>query len=522
MKLLFLFAPLLALLPPAFAAEPPNIVFIFSDDHALEATGCYDSWISEHAETPNIDRIAKEGIRFLNYCCNNSICSPSRATFVTGQYSHKNGVTQLNGAINESSPKYPALLGANNYQTGLFGKWHLKTVPEFYQHYEVVSGQGKYFDPTFISREGTEKTKGYSSDVYTDHALQWLEAREKDKPFLLCLQFKAPHHDYSYPERYDDLYADITFPEPPTLHEDCAKTSPRMRAPYWGRMAYNRAYYGRHWKDTKPPMREVKDHSDLREVASAAYQHMMLKYLRCVKAVDDNIGRVLDALEQQDLEDNTLVVYTSDQGYWLGQHGFYDKRLILEGSLRMPFVARYPGKINPGSICEKICNNTDWAPTVLDYAGVDIPASMQGRSLRPLLEGKEVDDWRTATWYSYWGGVPNHWGVRTETHTYIRYPGTDEVELYDLETDREQVRNVASDPDYADALAACEKTLQAMIKEVDISAAELPQTEGRARHIVAPWTPEGGNPDEQRKKREREQKKKANERKKAAEKKKAS
>jgi len=505
--------PLLALfifLQLAHAEKPPNIVFMFSDDHALEATGCYESWISEHAETPNIDRIASEGMRFLNYCCNNSICSPSRASFVTGQYSHKNGVTKLNGAINITSSKYPALLGANNYQTGLFGKWHLKTVPDFYQHYEVVKGQGSYFDPTFISRDGSEKTTGYSSDIYTDHALDWLAKRDEDKPFLMCLQFKAPHHDYSYPERYDDLYADLTFPEPPTLHEDCKKTSPRMRAPYWGRMAYNRAYYGRHWKDTKPPMRDVKDHSDLREVASAAYQHMMLKYLRCVKAVDDNIGRVLDVLEKEGLEQNTLVVYTSDQGYWLGQHGFYDKRLILEGSLRMPFVARLPGKIKAGSVCEKICNNTDWAPTVLDYAGIEIPKAMQGHSLRPLLEGAEPDDWRKATWYSYWGGVPNHWGVRTEDHTYIRYPGTDEVELYDLKNDREQVRNVADDPAYASARAACETTLQQLMVEVDISVDELPEKEQRAKHIIAPWTPDGGNPDEKRKqreKREREQQK---------------
>ena len=389
---------LLSVLCGSTSAAPPNIVFIMSDDHAYEAVSCYGSWLKDHVVTPNIDRLAKEGMRFNNFACNNSICSPSRASFLSGQYSHKNGCTGLNGAIRKNAPIFATELGKAGYQTALFGKWHLKNVPDYFQTYKVVKGQGKYFDPTFLTRKGTEKKTGYSSDVYTDEALSWLKARDEKKPFLLCLQFKAPHHDYSYAKRHDNFLEGHTFPEPATLHEDVTKTSALLKNPYWAHMSRNRAYYGRHWKDRKPPMRPVTDHKDTRAVTSAAYQHMMLKYARCVAGVDENVGRVLKYLDEQKLNEDTIVIYTSDQGYWLGQHGFYDKRLILDTSLKMPFVVRFPGRIKPGSLNEKLCANVDLAPTLLDYAGIEIrgharpqPASAPGgNAARRLARGPLV------------------------------------------------------------------------------------------------------------------------------------
>ena len=493
LNILFVFSVLCG----SASAALPNIVFIMSDDHAYEAVSCYGSWLKDDVVTPNIDRLAKEGMRFTNFACNNSICSPSRASFLSGQYSHKNGCTGLNGAIRKDAPIFASELGKAGYQTALFGKWHLKNVPDYFQTYKVVKGQGKYFDPTFLTRKGTEKKTGYSSDVYTDEALSWLKAHDEKKPFLLCLQFKAPHHDYSYAKRHDNFLEGHTFPEPATLHEDVTKTSALLKNPYWAHMSRNRAYYGRHWKDNKPPMRPVTDHKDTRAVTSAAYQHMMLKYARCVAGVDENVGRVLKYLDDQQLSEDTIVIYTSDQGYWLGQHGFYDKRLILDTSLKMPFVVRFPGHIKAGTLNENLCANVDLAPTLLDYAGIEIPKTMQGRSLRPLLEGTSADDWREALWYCYWGGAPNHWGVRTDRYTLVKFPGTDEIEFYDNEKDPDQTRNIAQEADYASSIRVCEAQLARLMKEVDILPAELPK-KATSKHPAGPWTPEQGNPDDQK------------------------
>ena len=465
----------------ARAASRPNIVVVLVDDHAFEAISAYESYLQDHAVTPNIDRLANEGMRFDSFACNNSICSPSRASILTGQYSHKNGVLGLNGTINESSPQYPAELQKAGYQTWLVGKWHLRNQPKGYDRHMTVKGQGKYFDPTFNGSEGTWKREGYSTDVYTDIAMDWLEKREREKPFLLSLQFKAPHHDYGHAERYDDLLADVTIPEPQTLYEDIRKSDSNMKRDFLSMSKFHMlhatgkggSYYERHINDSAPNQMWQHDRESDKDKIRVAYQHQLHKYIRCVAGNDDNLKRVLDYLDAEGLTENTVVIYTSDQGYWLGQHGFYDKRLILETSMRMPFLIRYPRLIRPGSVKDDLCMNVDIAPTLLDLAGVEIPSAMQGRSMVPMLRGEPTPaNWRTSQFYNYWSG-PKHYGIRTNRHTYVKVENHP-AELFDRETDPHQLHNVAESSGYRETIKQLENQLQSQIRAVDISADQLP------------------------------------------------
>lgn len=465
----------------------PNMVVVLVDDHAFEAISAYDSYLKDYAKTPAIDRLAKEGMRFDSFACNNSICSPSRAAILTGQYSHKNGVLNLNGSINDSSPQYPAELQKAGYQTWLVGKWHLESQPKGYDKHMVVHKQGKYFNPTFNGSEGTWKREGYSTDVYTDIAMDWLESRDPQKPFLLCLQFKAPHHDYGHAARYDNLLAGVEIPEPPTLYEDLRNSDSNLKREFLGASKFHMlhstgkgggSYYSRHIEDPEPDKMWEHDVSSDKDRIRVAYQHMMHKYIRCATGNDDNLNRVLDYLDEQNLTDDTIVIYTSDQGYWLGQHGLYDKRLILETSMRMPFLIRYPKLIKPGSVNKDLCMNVDIAPTLLELAGVPVPEAMQGRSMVPLLKGVAAKDWRASQFYSYWGTVPNHYGIRTDRYTYIKIKNHPD-ELFDRKTDPDQLHNVAGNPEYAEVIERLEKELQRQIREVDIRVEELPAPRGR-------------------------------------------
>ncbi|MBW8035557.1 MAG: sulfatase [Planctomycetes bacterium] len=448
--------------------QRPNIIYIMSDDHALEAISCYGSWLKDYAKTPNIDRIAKEGMRFDNVCCNNSICSPSRASIITGQYSHKNGVKVLRGKINEDSPCFPAELQKAGYQTMLYGKWHLASEPKGFDDYWVIKNQGRYFDPKFNGTRGAKAIKGYSTDIYTDIALEALDKRDKAKPFCLLLQFKAPHSPFDYPRRLEKLLKDVEVAEPENMHEDVASTSPLLKKKHY-------SFLNRGPVDYYEKFVQGDGGGDDREKASLAYQHLIHKYIRCITAVDENIGRVLDYLDNEKLADNTVVVYTSDQGYWLGQHGMYDKRLILEESIKMLFVVRYPKEIKASSVCDKICVNVDFPVTLLDFANAAVPTAMQGESMRPLMQGKTPSNWREAVFYCYWAREPFHWGIRSERYTYIRFPGTDAVEIYDLQKDPKQMQNQASNPEYAKAIAMCERKLKRLMREVDIKPEDLPK-----------------------------------------------
>ncbi|MEX0323182.1 MAG: sulfatase-like hydrolase/transferase [Puniceicoccaceae bacterium] len=472
----------------------PNIVVVLVDDHAWEAISGYGSHLKDYAKTPAIDRLIDEGMRFDNFTCANSICSPSRASILTGQYSHTNGVKGLNGTINDDSPQYPEFLQAAGYQTWVVGKWHLQSQPKGYDKHMVVKGQGKYFDPTFTGSEGTWKRKGYSTDVYTDIAMDWLKERDKDQPFLLCLQFKAPHHDYGHAERYNELLAGVTIPEPESLYDPPLENESNLIKEFLSQTKFHMFrstspeqaislggdnaswYYNRHINDKAPNEMWEHDPDSINDRIRVAYQHQIHKYIRCVAGNDDNLKRVLDYLDAEGLAEDTIVIYTSDQGYWLGQHGMYDKRLILETSVRMPFVIRYPKLIKPGSVNDDLCINVDIAPTLLELAGVDVPDAMQGKSMVPLLRNESVDDFRDSQFYTYWG-EPNHYGIRTKRFTYTRIAGH-APELFDRVKDPLQRRNFFADPEYAPVVKQLEVELDKQIRDVDISEKDLP-TEAR-------------------------------------------
>ena len=499
-----LFSFLLVSLFAFSGKSKPNFVVVLVDDHAFEAISAYGTYLQDFAKTPAIDRLAAEGMRFDNFTCANSICSPSRASILTGQYSHKNGVTGLNGSINDDSPQYPEALNKAGYQTWLVGKWHLKSQPKGYDKHMVVKGQGKYFDPVFNGSEGTWARTGYSTDVYTDIAMDWLEKRDGNKPFLLCLQFKAPHHDYGHAARYDKLLADVAAPEPPSLYEDARNGNSNLKKEFLRRTKFHmlhsggnpnqqaegNAYYYRHLRDKTPNRMWEHDPKSDKDKIRVAYQHMIHKYVRCVAGNDDNLKRILDYLDEENLTKDTVVIYTSDQGYWLGQHGFYDKRLILETSVRMPFLIRYPRLIKPGSVNSDLCINVDLAPTLLELAGIESPDAMQGRSFVSMLEGKKPTDWRQAQFYSYWG-APSHYGIRTGRYTYLKIAGHP-PELFDRQIDPTQSLNVAEEPESKPILDRLEKELQRQIKEVDISASQLPSSSGDVKKKRKPKHREQG------------------------------
>jgi len=445
----------------------PNIIFIMSDDHAAASIGCYGGFLSKVVNTPNLDRLAREGMRFDNCFCTNSICTPSRANLLTGKYSHKNGVLTLSDSFDGGQVTFPKLLQRAGYDTAMVGKWHLKTEPTGFDYYNVLPGQGDYFNPRMKEkgklwqdhRKGGEVYQGYVSDVITDVALDYLKnKRDKSKPFMLMCHHKAPHDEWEYAQRYENLYSDVNLPEPPTLFDDYSTRGEALKR-----------------CTQKIGMRQTVFEEQTKHLSGDArkklqYQIYIKKYLRCAQSIDDNIERVLDWLDSESLTDDTVVIYTSDQGYFLGEHGLFDKRFMYEDSLVMPFIVRYPREIKPSSLNDDLVNNVDFAETILDFAGVDIPADMQGRSLRPLLNGKTPENWRDVSYYRYWMhgahfNVAAHFGIRTKRYKLIYYygdplgakgtkggPTEPEWELFDLEKDPLEMVNVYGDAAYAGVL----------------------------------------------------------------------
>ena len=451
----------------AQAAKRPNILFMMSDDHAAEGIGAYGSWLKDYVHTPAIDRLAAEGMRFTNVCCNNSICSPSRASIISGQYSHVTGALNLGCELKPNAPSYIRELTNSGYETCVVGKWHMKQFPRGTSDYAVTVGQGSYFNPTLHRPNGKrEKYQGYYADRYTDWALKWLKQRDKTKPFYLSLHFKGPHEYFDYPERWAKLHEGVKIPEPPSLHEEITKTSPLLKGKHFsvmydeeGPKSFYLVYEDFIGKQTDDPA----------ERRSLAYQHLIHKYIRCVAAIDDNVKRVIDQLHAEGTLDNTLVIYTSDQGYWLGQHNMHDKRLILEESLKMPLIVRYPKEIKAGSVNTRLGMNIDFGPTMLDYAGIAIPSVMQGVSLRPLLQGNTPADWRTSIFYAYYNRSPKHWGIRTDRYKLIRFPDTEVVEFYDLQEDPQEMYNRGSEPGYRKQIATTQKQLNSLMTEVGVT-----------------------------------------------------
>lgn len=426
----------------------PNILFIMSDDHAAQAISAYGSRINR---TPNIDRLAKEGVKAENCFCTNSICTPSRASILTGQYGHKNGVKTLNEKLAPESRSVAKYLQANQYQTAMIGKWHLGTEPQGFDHWRILPGQGAYYNPVFLEKGGQKQYQGYCTDLITDFTLEWLKGAERERPFFLMCHHKAPHRAWDPGPKYKDFLKDVKIPEPKNLHE-AVRHNVKMRV--------GEDMTERDLKQKPPAGMSGKA---LREWA---YQIYMKDYLRCVQSVDDSVGRILDYLDESGQRQNTLVIYTSDQGFFLGEHGLYDKRLMYEEALRMPFLARYPEEIPAGSVNRDILLNIDFAHTFLDFAGMGRDQYMDGESFRTNLQGRTEDNWRKSMYYRYWmhddpdHHVPAHYGVRTAEHKLICFPtGGAKWELYDLKRDPQEMRNVYEEARYGEVVKRLKKEL---------------------------------------------------------------
>ena len=494
----------------------PNIIFIMSDDHAERAISCYGS---DLIETPAIDRIAREGVRFENSFVTNSICGPSRATMLTGKYSHVNGFRDNRDTFDGSQMTFPKILQAGGYKTGIVGKWHLKTEPTGFDTWSILKGQGQYYNPTFNRHGEKEQLTGYTTDLITDEALQVLDNLQGEEPFCLLIHHKAPHRNWMPNFKHFDAFQE-DLPQPATLKDD-----------YFGRQAAEEAdmridemflsfdfklhretigtetgsggqeafasrvidtwerTYGRFTPEQKAKWDAHYDriNSEFKalalegdELLNWKYQHYMKDYLRCILSLDENIGRVLDHLDESGLVEDTIVVYTSDQGFYLGEHGWYDKRFMYEESLRMPLVMRYPKAIQSGQVVSEMVMNLDFASTFLDYAGQVIPHEMQGRSLRTLVEDTQVEDWRESIYYHYyeyphgWHKVQKHCGVRTSRYKLIHFYEKDVWELYDLETDPEEMHNQIAEP----ALATIVSELKAELSRLQALYGDAVMTEG--------------------------------------------
>ncbi|WP_327091533.1 sulfatase [Nonomuraea sp. NBC_01738] len=456
----------------------PNIVFIMADDHAAHAVSAYGSKINH---TPHIDRIAEEGMRLDNCFCTNSLCAPSRASIMTGTYNHVNGVQTLSTEYDARQPAIPRMLQEDGYQTALIGKWHLGHGgvhdPRGFDHWSVVPDQGRYHNPVFLGMDGEQRViPGYCTDIITDLSLDWLDRRDPDRPFFLMVHHKAPHRNWEPDAKHLSLFEDGDLPVPETFFDD-----------YGGRATAAREARMRVADDLRMDdlKRILPPGLTADEQALWKYQTYIKDYLRCVQSVDDNVGRLLGYLDDRGLTEDTIVVYTSDQGFFLGDHGWYDKRFMYEESLRMPFVVRYPREIPAGGVNGDLVVNVDFAQTFLDYAGVAAHPRMQGRSFRPLLRGEAVGDWRTSAYYRYWehdDGIHHvwaHYGVRTDRYKLIYYyadglgiPGASdrvfapEWELFDLAEDPWELHCVHDDPAYAAVRAELEAELARVQAEI--------------------------------------------------------
>lgn len=495
------------------SADRPNILYIMSDDHAAHAISAYGSRLAAIAPTPNIDRLANEGALFTNAFCTNSICSPSRACVLTGQYNHVNGAFDLSGEVRPGRQMLALQMRQAGYQTAMIGKWHLKAEPADFDYYCVLPGQGKYHDPDFLVRG--DKPWGqnrlhfdgrHSTDVITDLTIEWLQTgREKDKPFFLMHHYKAPHDYFENAERYESYLADVHIPEPMTLWtRDPRFGSIATRGaddeliPHIGTSIGSRNPRRSYLRDLPGmyPQEFPKDYDPANftdeQNTRLAYNAYLKKFLRCVRGIDDNLGRLFRHLETTGQLDNTLIIYTGDQGFMLGEHDYQDKRWMYEESQRMPFLVRYPPAVAAGQRFDTLIENVDYGPTMLDFAGADIPASVQGKSFRSLLEtGQEPSDWKQEVYYRYWMHMahhdnPGHLGIRTKTHKLIYYYGCNYDggyqtppgwELYDLVSDPQETQNLADDPPQAVLLAKLKSRLADTRQRVGDDGTHYPKCE---------------------------------------------
>lgn len=508
----------------AGAADQPNILFIFSDDHALRTIGAYEGSINK---TPNLDRIAHEGAIFDRSFNVNSICCPSRAAILTGKHSHANGITGNGSRWNGQQWVYPRALGDAGYQTGLIGKWHLVGNPtDEFQHWEILAGkggQGQYYNPSFLSAKGPSKVEGHSTNIITDKSLDWLKNRDESKPFLLCAQYKVPHIHRIPPPEHMAAYDDYEFPEPNTLFDDYATRQPFVRDTWMGlkgmkghvlNVAPSRKYLAEHpdempeflkemtaaqrdaWHKAYDPrnleLRRLQNNGLLEGQAGVryTYQRFIKDYVRCIDGLDENVGRLLKYLDDNGLAKNTIVIYSSDQGFMTGEHGWAEKRWMYEESFRSPLLIRWPGTIQPGTRITSLVQNIDLAPTLLTAAGVDVPADIHGIPLQPVLGGKTPDNWRKDILYQYFDGgtpeargaynMPRHDGVRDGRYKLISFYDHDAWEFYDLKADPRELSNRYSHPRYQSEVERLKERLAALKKQYGVG--DPPELSKKKRH----------------------------------------
>jgi arylsulfatase A-like enzyme len=445
--------------------QRPNILFIMSDDHATQAISAYGSKINK---TPNIDRIAKEGMIFRNCFCTNSICAPSRAVILTGKYSHLNGVVDNAKEFDGSQQTVSKLFREAGYETAMIGKWHLKSAPTGFDYYNVLPGQGVYYDPAMIENGEKHNNKGYVTDILTDKALEWLnrwKSSNSGKPFFMMLHHKAPHANWEPAEEKMDMYNDRDIPLPVTFNDNYETRTNQIRnsklhvGPFLWNLHFKR--YG-----------ELPGVMTEQETREWVYQKYMKHYLGCISSVDDNVGRVLDYLDKSGLSNNTFIVYTSDQGFFLGEHGLYDKRFMYEEALRMPLLIRYPGIIPAGDVSDAMVLNLDFMPTFLDFASISKPEDLQGISFKSIAIGSEPEEWRNAIFYKFYEeayGIGPHEGVRTDRYKLIHFLYGDEGwELYDLKEDPNELNNLYSSPDHQELIGKLKEKLDSLRRQYRI------------------------------------------------------
>jgi arylsulfatase A-like enzyme len=460
----------------------PNIIFIMSDDHGYQAISAYNDRLKTVAPTPHIDRIAKSGMLFNRCLVTNSICGPSRAVILTGKYSHLNGFISNNGVdFNGSQQTFPKILQSAGYQTAIIGKWHLGSKPTGFNHWEILNDQGEYYNPDFISEKGLHREHGYVTDLITEKTLRWLkEAKNNGRPFMLMMHHKAPHREWEPDLKNLRFYQGVTFPEPSSLFDDYSGRGAAAREQKMTIRKDMRINSDLKIWDNKTDSNYIRTRGRLDSAQGAAwdrfynpikadfekrnpkgaellkwkYQRYLYDYLTCIKSVDESVGEILDWLEKTGLSQNTIVIYTSDQGFYLGEHGWFDKRFMYEPSYRTPLLIQWPGEIAPGSINNDIVSNLDFAETFLDVAGIKPPPDMQGESLLPLLKAHTPENWRKEHYYHYYEypgyhSVKRHYGISTKRYKLIHfYYDIDEWELYDLLKDPDEMKNVYNDPSY--------------------------------------------------------------------------
>ncbi len=467
--------------------ERPNILFILSDDHTSQAWGIYGGLLKDYVKNDNIERLANEGAVLENVFCTNSICTPSRGSILTGQYSHVNQVYTLNEPLPKGHPNIARTFSDNGYQTAIIGKWHLVEPPEGFDYFNVLPGQGRYWNPILKTKEdwkdghdgsAGKEYKGFSTDVIADLTIEHLEKRDTDRPFLMFCNFKATHEPFDYPERHKNLNESVEIPEPESLFDFGKETTGRtFKGQILEHLAnrWKRATEDENFWTSYPGLPYPLEGLDSVQKRKKIYQKLVKDFMRSGAAIDDNIGKLLDYLVAEDIADNTIVIYTADQGYFLGEHGFFDKRMIYEESLRMPFVIRYPREIQGGQRIDDIILNIDFSALMADYAGIEIPDYIQGQSFRENLKGNTPQDWRKQMYYRYWLHHPDrpaHFGIRNERYKLAFFYGQDlgmkgtskettpvAWEFYDLQKDPKEIHNAYDESEYQETIAEMKKAL---------------------------------------------------------------